>query len=98
MKGVKLVAKMGYKIEETLLIEPAKEPSKKWRNRYSSREIAPYSDGLIRGPGEYDGDGIYPSKEIAENTTFTEGPMAPEYALWRETYGVEYLGAFPVEE
>ena len=66
----------------------------RWRNRYSTEKaISTLRNGDVE-PGEFWGDGFYPSKLAAEKQAREDMARDVFYALNR---GVRYIGAFLVE-
>lgn len=76
--------------------EPAKEPSKRWRNWYRAKlacDVCAPNQTLSMEPGGVFYGSPHPSKEIAEQRAFDEMASNGENAR-----AIEYRGAFPEGE
>ena len=72
-------------------------PAKRWRNRYLAlRDARKYKTGEPFKAGDvYDGDGVWPTREVAEQKYLDE---RAEILRAAPRLSTEYLGAFPVPE
>lgn len=71
-------------------------PAKKWRNKYCSKEPAPFGvpTEYTKGPGDWFGTNIFPSKDVAE--TVAER-LLTDWRLWADAYGVKFVCSVPEE-